>query len=219
MVLTVPSNTLAALQNAPANGIVPRDFVSMNALNTATDEIEEIGFWSGNVPVTAPVIQPGDGEEDEREFVGMHKLMQVPAIPMTMKLEVRSIRLVFSNLSPEVINAALVYDAQGRAVQIFRGLLDPQTMNLIDPAVCRFDGFVNRIKIRRASAGNDGLVEVECQSHARTLAVAGAEKFSDEFIKRRGGRQRWMDIVPKIVWGQEDMIKEKRRSKRGKWLD
>lgn len=218
MVLSVPLNTQAALAAAPTNGIAPRDFVWMKALNRDTEMIEEIGFWSGNVPVSAPIIQPDDGEDDTRDFIGMHGLMQVPAIPMTMKLEVRSIKVVFSNLSPDVINAALVYNAKGRAIQIFRGLLDPQTMNLVDPAVCRFDGYVNRIQIRRAKAGNDGQVVVECQSHARTLALSSPEKFSDEFFKRRGGRQPYLDIVPKIVWGQKDIIKEKRRPKKSKWI-
>lgn len=219
MVLSVSSNTLAALANAPVNGIVPRDFVWIQALNKDTDAVEEIGFWSGNVPVSASVILPSNGEEEARNFVGMDGLMQVPTIPMTMKLEVRSVKLVFSNLSGDVINAVLVYNAKGRPVQIHRGLLDPQTMNLVDPATCRFDGYVNRIKIRRAKAGNDGLVEIECQSHARTLTVASSEKFSDEFFKRRGARQPYLDIVPKIVWGQKDVIKERKRPKKAKWID
>lgn len=219
MVLSVQTNTLAALLAAPTNGIVTRDFVWMRALNTDTDAMENIGFWSGNVPVTAPVIRPSDGEEVDRDWIGMQGLMQVPSVPMTMKMEVRSIKIVFSNLSPDVLNAALVYNAKNQTVQIFRGIFDPSTMALVDPATCRFDGFVNRILIKRGKAGNDGQVIVECQSHARTLTVSSYAKLSDEFFKRRGARQPYLDVVPKIVWGQKDVIRADRRRRRSKWID
>lgn len=218
MVLTVPANTLNALANASANGLVVRDFVFIKALNTETDVVEEIGLWSGDVPVTAPVIRPSDGEEEVRVFQGVAGLMQVPAIPMTMKMEVRSIKLTFSNLSPYVINAVMVYNPKSRPIQIHRGVFDPQTMNLVDPAHCRFDGFINRVQIKRAKAGNDGIVSIECQSHARQLAMGKADKFSDEFFKRRGARQKHLDVVPNIVWGQKDLVKESNGFNNGRWI-
>lgn len=219
MVLSVPANTQAALLAAPTNGIVPRDFVWMRAVNTSTDEMENTGFWSGNVPVTAPVVRPSDGAEVDRDWIGMHGLMQVPSVPMTMKMEVRSVKIVFSNLSADVINATLVYRAKNQTVQIFRGLFDPATMALVDPAVCRFDGFINRIMFKRAKSGADGQVIVECQSHARTLTVASNAKLSDEFLKRRGARQPYLDVPYKLVWGQKDVIHANRRKRNSKWID
>ncbi len=218
MVLSVESNTLAALLAAPSNGIVTRDFVWMRALDTNTDTMESLGFWNGAEPVTAPVIRPSDGSEVDRDFIGMAGLMQVPSIPMTMKMEVRSIKLVFSNLSPDVINAALVYNAKFQSVQIFRGLFDPATMNLVDPAVCRFDGYTNRIVIKRAKSGNDGQVIVECQSHTRMLTVTNSAKLSDEFFKRRGARQPYLDVTPKIVWGQKDIVHGTGPNKHSHWI-
>jgi hypothetical protein len=220
MVMTVPVNTLDALTNASTRGIVPRDFVWIAALNTTTDEIEYIGLWSGNVPVTVDVIRPSDGATVSRVYQGMADLMKVPPIPMSMKLEVRSIKLVFSNLSPEVVNATLVFNPKSQPIQIHRGLLDPATMNLVDPARCRFDGLTNRAPFKRAKAGNDGQVILECQSHARTLAKGNPAKLSDEFSKRRNGDRwgRYLDIVPKIVWGQEDVVHEKKKRPKDKWI-
>lgn len=218
MVLSLSSNTLDALADAHINGIVPRYFVWLRARN-AEGETEEIGVWNGNVPVSVSVINPNNGNTVTREYQGIAGLMQMPAIPMGMKLEVRSIKLAFTNLSPEILNAVAVYNPKSKPVEIHRGLLDPATMNLVDPAVCVFDGIVNKAPMRRAKAGNPGQIILECQSHAGTLAMGKADKFSDEFFKRRGARQKYLDAVPRIVWGQKDMIKERRRSKRSKWID
>lgn len=220
MVMSVPVNTYNALQNAHINGIVPRDFVWISALNTTTDLIENIGLWNGSVPVTVDVIKPSDGTTVSRVYQGMAGLMAVPPIPMTMKLEVRSIKLAFSNLSPEILNAVLVYNAKNQPIEIHRGLLDPSTMNLVDPAECRFDGLINKSPFKRAKTGNDGQVILECQSHARTLAKGNPAKLSDEFYKRRGGDRfgRYLDIVPKIVWGQEDVVHERKRRRKDKWI-
>jgi hypothetical protein len=219
MVLSVPTNTYNALLNAAEKGIVPRDFVWIRALNTVTEGIEEIGVWNGNVPVTVNVIRPDTGATVSRVYQGLAGLMQVPSIPMSMKLEVRSIRLAFSNLSPELINAVLVYNTKSQPIEIHRGLLDPSTMNLVDPALCRFDGLINKAPFKRAKAGNDGQFTLECQSHARTLAMGNPEKLSDEFFKRRGGRMPYMDVIAHIVWGQKDKVHERRRSGRSRWID
>jgi hypothetical protein len=218
MVLSVPLNTYNALVDAPRRGIVPRDFVFIRAKNRETEEIEEIGLWNGPISISALVVRPNDGEDESRTFQNMAGLMQVPAIPMSMKLEVRSIKLVFSNLSPAVINAVLVYNAKGRPVQIHRGLLDPSTRNLVDPATCRFDGYVNQVRIKRAKAGNDGLITMECQSHARQLAMGSAQKFSNEFFEERGAEQPFLNIVPKIVWGQKDLVHERNGRRGVKWI-
>lgn len=218
MVLTVPVNTYNALGQAEERGIAPRDFVWIKARN-ADNEIEDIGIWSGNVPVTAKVIRPRDGAEVTRVYQGIGGLMQVPAVPMTMKLEVRTIQITFSNLSPEIINAVVAYNPKNQPIEIHRGLLDPATMNLVDPALCRFDGRINGAPFKRAKTGNDGFVTLRCQSHAVSLAKGSPAKLSDEWMKRRGGRMPYFDVVPKITWGQKDMINERNRPRGGKWLD
>jgi hypothetical protein len=216
MVLSVPANTYAALQNARTNGIVPRDFVWIEALNTATDEIEHIGLWNGDVPVTVPVIKPSDGTTVNRVYQGIGARLQVPSIPSSMKLEVRTIRIVVSGLSPEIINAVLVYQPKQRPIEVHRGLFDPATMNIVDPAWCRFDALINRCPVTRPKAGNDGRVQIEAQSHARNLTMGNPAKLSDEFFQRRGGdgSGRYLDVVPKVVWGQEIVVHESHKKPR-----
>lgn len=218
MVLTLPVNTYNALANAHINGIVPRDFVWIRARNRQTGAFENIGVWSGKVPVSVQVIRPSDGATVTRTYQGVGSLMQVPPIPMGIKLEVRSVRVSFSNLSQELINAVLAYNAKDQPIQIHRGLLDPATMNLVDPAICRLDGFINKAPYKRAKSGDDGKIILECQSHARTLDRGNPAKLSDEFYKRRGGRLPYLDVVPKITWGQEDVVHERNGRRPAKWI-
>lgn len=219
MVLSVPLNTYDALVNAPSQGIAPRYFVWLTALNTLTDEIEEIGLWNGNVPVSVPVIRPSDGETVTRDYQGIAGLMQVPSIPMTMKLEVRTVRLVFSKLTPEIINAVEAYRIKSKPIEIHRAILDPATMNMVDPAICIFDGLVNRAPVTRPKDGNPGSVKMECQSHARTLAMGSPAKFSPEFLEERGADYPWIDAPANVTWGQKDYVKEKGGGPRKKWID
>lgn len=219
MVLTVPVNTYNALQNASVNGIVPRDFVWIKALNTATSTFEYIGLWGGNVPVTVSVIRPSDGATVTRTYVGAYGLMKVPAIPRSMKLEIKSINLSFSKLSQEIVNAVLSYSVRGQSIEIHRGLLDPATMNLVDPALCRLDGLIAKAPMKRPKAGNDGSITLVCQPHSRTLAKGNPQKLSDEFNKRRGARLPYLDVEPKITWGQKDVIHEKSKPRNSKWID
>lgn len=220
MVISVPSNTYAALQAARTKGIVPRDFVWIAGLNTSTDEIEHIGLWTGDVPVTVQVTRPSDGATVTRTYQGIGARLQVPAIPSSMKLEVRTIRITISGLSEEVINAVLVYNPKQQPIEVHRGLFDPSTMNLVDPAWCRFDAFVNRSPVTRPKAGNDGRVQIEAQSHARNLTMGNPAKLSDEFFKRRGGdgSGRYLDVVPKVVWGQKDIVHESEKKPKQRYF-
>ncbi len=218
MVMSVPVNTYNALVNAHINGIVPRDFVWIRARNRETGEFENIGLWNGKVPVTVQVVRPGDGVVITRTYQGVGNLMQVPPIPMGIKLEVRTVSVAFSNLTPEILNAVLAYNVKDQSIQIHRGLLDPATMNLVDPAICRLDGVINKAPYRRAKSGAEGKIVLACQSHARTLDRGNPAKLSDEFFKRRGARMPYLDVVPKITWGQKDVVHEGNGRKPGKWI-
>ena len=92
-------------------------------------------------------------------------------------------------------------------------------MNLVDPALCRLDGLVSKAPIRRAKSGNEGRIILVCQPHSRTLAKGKADRLSDEWYKRRGGRMPFLDVVPKISWGQKDVINEKGGRRKPKWID
>ncbi len=208
MVKSADANTYAALQSAREIGIVPRNFVYIKARNRDTGATEAIGFWNGLETVTAPVIRSSDGATETREFVGGGALMSVPSLPAGMSLEVRSIRLVFSRLSEAVINAVRAYDPKLGSIEIYRGLLDPNSMKLVAPAICRFDGFINNAPIKVGKAGGEGSVEIEAVPFSRTLTRTNGAKFSDETLKKRSGDRfgRYLDVAGRwrATWGQKE---------------
>jgi hypothetical protein len=108
-------------------------------------------------------------------------------------------------------------------IQIHRGLFDPETRQLVDPALCRFDGFINNAPIRTPKSGSEGSVDAECVSYARMLTRVSGELFSDEVLKKRSGDRfgQYLDVSGdwRIWWGQEEkVIGEKKGRKPDKFF-
>ncbi len=200
--------TTAALTNAAQNGIAPRNFVYIKAKNRTTGAIEEVGFWNGLETVDVPVIRPSDGAWINRTYHGGGSLLHIPSIPAGMALEVRTLRLTFSRLAEAVINAVRGYDTKLAPIEIHRGFLDPNTMRLVAPAICRFDGFVNHAPIKVPEAGGEGSIEIECVPYSRMLTRTNGAKFSDEMLKKRSGDRfgRYLDVAGRwrASWGEKE---------------
>jgi len=206
---TLSLNTLAALNNATEQGIVIRDFVTISAKNRDTGDTETIGFWNGNVPVTANVIDPATGDSDSRSFQAGGAIVSIPSLPSGMETEVRTIRLKFSKLPEAVLNVVRTYNPKMAPIQIFRGFFDPATMSLVDPAVCRFDGYINRAPIKTPKAGGEGSIELECVSHARELTRTSGKLFSYQTIVQRSSDKfgKYLDVAGawRVWWGSEEI--------------
>jgi len=210
MTLTVSFNTYVALQAARKDGvIIPRDFVWITGKNRSSGVLEQTGLWNGPVAVTVPVIRPSDGAEVNRVYQPMAGRMKIPSIPMGMKLEVRSLTLSFSRLSPAVTNAVRVYDPRMQPIEIHRALLDPVSRKMVDPAHCRWDGLINRAPVTRAKADDDGMVEIETVSHARWLTMASGDKMDAHFFEGRGDQAgKYISTIWRvpIPWGQSTIV-------------
>lgn len=210
MTKTFGINTSAALSGARRNGLVVRDFVSVQAKDRNTGDMDWLCVWNGKVPVTASIIKPSDGSTITRDFQAMGSLLQIQAIPGSMGLEVRTIRVKLSKLPDAVLNIFRTYDARMAPIQIHRGLFDPDTRQLVDPAQCRFDGFINNAPIRTPKAGGEGAIEAECVSFARMMTRKSGKLFSDETLKLRSGDRfgKYLDEAGawRVWWGQEEKV-------------
>lgn len=221
---TYGTNTLNALQNSRMKGIVVRDFVYIRARRRDNPSVwETVGLWTGPIPISAPVINPKTGASETREYQGL-ELLSLPPIPATSTLEVRTIRLRFSNLSPAMENAIRLYNPRMAEIEIHRGFFDPDTMQLLDPATCRFFGYINKSPITTGKQGGEGSILLECVSIARTLTRTSGLKFSHQVMKKRDGDQfaRHVDVAGGIPvwWGEPVKIgKDKDSQKiRQKWI-
>lgn len=220
-------NTASALQDAPVNGLVIRDFFYIRPRirdgNPGAGDIVTLGMWTGGVPITAAVINPKTGLSVNRDYTGVGALLDIPPIPANMELEVRTIRIRFSNLSAEMLAALRQYDARFAELEIHRGIFSNETQRLVDPAICRFLGFVNKAPIRTAPEGGEGIIELECTSNSRILTRTSGKLFSDEVMKVRSGDKfaQYTDVTGdwRIWWGQEEKVVggDKERIKE-KWI-
>lgn len=205
----VGTNTLTAFQNARQDGLVVRDLVWIKAKNRSTEEIEEIGLWAGKVPLAVPVIDPETGAStgSARTYQPLGQLV-VPSIPAGMALEVRTIRIKISRLAPAVLDAIRLYDARMAVIEIHRGIFDVDTGQIVDPAMCRFAGYINSAPINIPKKGSDGGIELECVSRSRILTRTSGLLFSMETLKKRAGDLfgTYLDVAGawRIWWGQDE---------------
>jgi hypothetical protein len=208
MTKSLPLNTITALGLGRTKGLVIRDFVTIRAKDRTTGDIEELCLWNGFVPITAPVTKPSDGSSDSRVFQAAGTLLSVQSIPAGMQTEVRTIRVRLSKLSPVALNIIRTYDAKMAPIEIHRGLFDTESHQLVDPALCRFDGYINNAPIKTPKAGSEGYIEVECVSRSRILTRTSGMLFSMETLKRRSSDLfgKYLDVSGawRIWWGQEE---------------
>jgi hypothetical protein len=210
-------NTSVVLQNAPRNGIIMRDMVTITAKHRDDPDVtERLCIWNGKVPTSISVIDPKDGSTSNREFQPLGQLA-IPLIPSTMELEVRTIRLTFSRLSLALLNAIRLYDAKMAPIEIHRGIFDPVTGRLTDPALCRFFGFINSAPITISPSGKTGGIELECVSYSRIMTRTSGKLFSDETLKERGGDRfgQYLDVAGdwRVWWGQDEKIVGERKGR------
>ncbi|MDO6967018.1 hypothetical protein [Rhizobium alvei] len=111
MVLSVSTNTYAALQAARSTGIIiPRYFIWLTGINKLTSVKETIGIWTGQTAMTVPVIRPDTGAVVNRVYHGIGDRIKIPSIPMEMSLKVRKVSIPVSSLNSAMINAARAYN-------------------------------------------------------------------------------------------------------------
>jgi hypothetical protein len=215
-------NTIIALQTARTKGLVVRDFVSIWGKNRSTGVLELLPLWNGEIPITAPVINPKSGATENRDFQAAGSLLAIPSIPAGLQTEVRTIRIKLSNISTPVINAIRTYDAKMAPIQIHRGYFDPDTRRLVDPATCRFAGYINLAPLKTPRAGGQGSVEVECVSNARYLTRVSGFLLSMETLKLRSGDLfgKYLDVAAawRIWWGQEEKTLGEHVKAKETWL-
>jgi len=158
-------------QNALAQrALVARDFIWITARERDTGDPVSVGFWSDLENVSGVfVIDPDTGLPVTRSYYGAGGLIEIDGIPAVSTIEVQDVNIRMSQLDEMVQQAVRLYDIKQARVQIHRGLFDPESRDLVAPAIVRFVGFVNLVQINTPSEGNDGGVVLTCVSHTQEL--------------------------------------------------
>lgn len=174
-----------------ANALVARDFIWFVARDRTTGAPVSVGFWSDIENVSSvPVIDPETGLTVTRNFLGMGGLISVDDIPAVSNIQVQDVHIRMSQLDEAVANVVRGYDVKQARVEIHRGLFDPLSRLLVDPAYPRFVGFVNTIEIQTGTEepGSEGFVDLTCVSHTQefTRSNPSTRSHADQQLRAPG---------------------------------
>ncbi|MBN9568696.1 MAG: hypothetical protein J0H79_13935 [Alphaproteobacteria bacterium] len=208
---SLDSATRAALQSGR---LVGRNFFRVGGKNRSTGVPEYLNLWNDVGVVDAPVTDVETGTTVVYTFTGSGTLVSVDNVPLTMGVDVRMLKVALSNISATVINLVRGYDVKNGTAQIWRGLFDPESRNLVAAATSRFVGFVDKCVINDPPIPLDGKgmptgsVTLTIASHTRELTRASTEKRSNESQKRRAANDLFYKDAGvvgswQVFWGQE----------------
>ncbi len=197
------------LQNALlSRTIVFRDFLWLIPRNMDTGNPAPYGFWSGADNVSAQVVNPLSGSAVTRTFEGAGVMISISDIPAVSNLTVQNVSIRISQLNDDAQEVVRGYDLKQGRVEIYSGYFDPASRALLEPAFCRFQGFVDFVDVRTPKEGEDGYIDLTCTSHTSELTRTNPDTRSHDSQQLRApGDAFFKDAVVvsdwNIFWGQK----------------
>ncbi|KQY20793.1 hypothetical protein [Rhizobium sp. Root483D2] len=179
------ANNYAALQQRQ---LVARDFIWFKARTFATGAPFEYGFWSDVGNVSAAVENPDNAVEGGsviRNFEGAGSLISISDIPLVSNAEAQSVTIALSQIDDAVTNLIRGYDLKQAVVEIYRGLFSPVSREVVAPALCRFNGFVDDPDITTPSENEEGSIILSCVSHTQEMTRTNSDTRSVDSQKLR----------------------------------
>lgn len=201
----IPPEIQAALESRV---LVARDFLSIFPRNRSTGAIVSENLWSDVGNVAAQVINPDTGFAETRDFYGSGTLVQIDDIPLVANLSVQNVNIRLSQILDRINDLIRLYDAKQARIEIYRGLFNPQTREMVAPAECRFVGFVDQIEVETPSENSEGGVTLTCASHTQEMTRSNPETRSDAYQKMRSPTDDFYADASTagdwaMFWGQE----------------
>jgi len=197
------------LQNALLNrSVVFRDLLWLIPRDRETGNPAPYGFWSGVGDISTQVINPLSGSAVTRNFEGAGALISISDIPAVSNITVQTVTVRISQLNDDTQAVVRGYDLKQARVEIYSGYFDPVSRALLEPAFCRFQGFVDEAPVTTPKEGDDGYIELTCTSHTSELTRTNPDTRSHDSQQLRApGDAFFKDVVAvsdwNIFWGQK----------------
>lgn len=190
-----------------ARRLVARDLIWFIVRDRETGNPVTDGYWSDIGTRVLSVIDPETGGAQDREFFGAAGLISISNIPQVSTLTVQQVTITLSQVSGRVNDLMRTYDCKQGRVQIFRGLFDSVSRNLVGSAFPRFVGFIDEAPITTPAAGEQGDVTLTCTSHTQELTRSNPDTRSDASQRLRNPTDNCLADVAtvkdwKIDWGR-----------------
>lgn len=190
--------TLAALTDR--SGVIARQLLWIVAKNRSTGLDEQFGLWNGE---DNEIITIGG---QARTYYGAGSSLVIPSILTEIGIQVRTLRVKLSPISPEVGTVLRTYDPRFAPVQVHRALYDLNTRNIVSEPKRVFKGFINKVDLPTPAVDGEAECTLSLVSTARVLTNKLALKKSDESQKLRAGDRirRYADVSNKVTsyWGE-----------------
>lgn len=175
--------------------------VWITALDRQTGDPHQLGVWTG---------------ADHREFVisgetrvyyGAGAMLKADPLTVRTGLSVRTQRLHFSQIAPELQQAVRGYDTRHQPIEMHRAFFDPLSELLVDEPHRVFSGFVDRLRINTPEEGGEGSIEMTVATVARALTKKlGRKRSHASLVTRTPGDtfRQYASLADKVEvkWGR-----------------
>lgn len=160
-------------------GVIVHRLFLISARNRATNQIEQIGIWSG---------------ADHRDFVingvshtfyGAGNFMSTDDLKTDRGLTIRSLSINTAPFSAEVKTVLLQYDPKFCPVAVYLSFFDPDTNNPVANPWRIFKGWTDAAPIRTGAKGDQSSAVIKAVGHTRILTRVFPAKRSNETQKLR----------------------------------
>jgi hypothetical protein len=203
MARSISAANQAALEK---RALVARDFLWLVVRDRSNGATVFDGMWSDIGTVTADVVNPDTGLVETRTWVGAGMLVQISDIPLVSNLTIQTVTVQLSQVSDHVNDLIRGYDPKQGRVEIFRGLFDPNTRQMVAPAECRFVGFIDQVDITTPAENEAGGVSLSCVSHTQEMTRSNPDTRSDASQRLRSATDNFFQDVAVVAdwehfWG------------------
>lgn len=205
MTRSISAANQAALE---ARALVARDFLWIEVKDRDTGATVTDGMWSDYGTIDAAVMDPDTGLSDTRTFTGAGGLIQISDIPLVNNLTVQNVTISLNQILEHVNDLLRGYEPKQGRVEIYRGLFDPDTRQMVAAAECRFVGFIDEVTITTPKEGDEGSVEVSCTSHTQELTRTNSDTRSDASQRLRSATDNFFQDAAVVgdwefFWGKK----------------
>jgi hypothetical protein len=181
--------------------LMPRDFIWFVVRERGSGVPVTDGYWSDIGTISAQIIDPDTGGYVTRTFYGAGSLIQISDIPLVSNITVQNITVTLSQVADRVNALVRQYDCKQGRVEIYRGLFDPQTRQMVSPATPRFVGTIDQAPIRTPREGESGDVQLTCTSNTIELTRTNPDTRSDASQKLRSATDDFFyDVAVVGTW-------------------
>jgi hypothetical protein len=203
---SVDNVTADFLANAPRNGIIQRDLVSIVGKHRSTGAERMFCFWSGLDTYAINVVSGETGAVVSRDFVGDGSIIRVGKTTRRSGLEYKNKTITLSMAHPEVELMVRGYDLRMAPIEFHVGILDPASHLFAANPVVDYMGFINEPNDVRPAPGSEGGVTLSCLSHSVELTNINPLRRAHVVQNQRSGDglYKYLSIISEVnvTWGQ-----------------